>query len=46
VVVFWFEPQALFIDDVVDEAFPTVEPSEAEPPTTRRPKPRNLPRPR
>jgi hypothetical protein len=30
VVVFWFEPQALFIDDVVDEAFPTVEPSEAD----------------
>lgn len=30
VVVFWFEPQALFIDDVVDEAFPTVEPENEE----------------
>lgn len=29
VVVFWFEPQALFIDDVVDEEFPTVEPEAA-----------------
>jgi hypothetical protein len=27
VAVVWFEPQALFIDDVVDEAFPTAEPS-------------------
>ncbi len=30
VVVFWFEPQALFIDDVVDEAFPTVESEDEE----------------
>ena len=30
VVVFWFEPQALFIDDVVDEEFPSVEPAEAD----------------
>jgi hypothetical protein len=45
-VLWWFQPQALLFDQVVDEEFPTVaaepEPAPAEPPPTTRRNPKRL----